>query len=74
MPDQPTPQRKGETSATHYGLAALQQDEIEIVDTMRRIAGQERPGLLVAYFNGSNWLLYETPKPKWLPKDDSRPT
>ncbi len=64
LPDEQAPQRRGSTNAV-----VLRSDESEIVAMMRRIEQRDRPGLLVVYYNGSNWMLYHTHEdtPRHLP-------
>lgn len=48
------------------GSQAIGHDERAVLDAMRAVESGQRPGLLTLYYNGSNWLLYEAPRPKYL--------
>lgn len=48
--------------------AALPEDKRTVLEAMRSIEQQRRPGLLAAYFNGSNWVLYDQLSPRWIPR------
>lgn len=45
---------------------AIGHDEKAVLDAMRAVENGQRPGLLTLYYNGSAWLLYEAPRPKYL--------
>jgi hypothetical protein len=47
---------------------ALRADEQAILNYMRAVEGEHRPGILIAFYNGSNWINYERPQARWLPK------
>jgi hypothetical protein len=59
--------RRGE----NYGFGtgnSLRPDERAVLDYMRAIESDRRPGVVVLYWNGSNWVSYENPQARWLPR------
>lgn len=68
MSDETQPVRKGGTSGDLHRLDALRVDEMTIIDTMRRLEQQQHPGIMIVYYNGSNWMLYEAPQARRLPR------
>lgn len=66
MVDQSHVARRGEIAHnTDHAPASLASDEQAVIERMRAIEHQTKPGVLLAYFNGSNWVLYDT-SAQWL--------
>jgi hypothetical protein len=43
-------------------------DQQAISEVMNQIEQQERPGMVVLYFNGANWMLSVQRTSQWLPR------
>jgi hypothetical protein len=65
-----SPDRKGSAAQLRGGSAEspLRPDEQAIMDALRQAEAQHHAAIVVAYYNGSHWLLYAPGRPTWLDK------
>ena len=69
MTDEPRNYRgRGQGNGLPAGSGDLRADEQAVLDALRVTEQTQRPGLLVLYYNGTNWMLYDNTLPKWLPR------
>ena len=47
----------------------LRPDEQTIIDALRKVEEQQHAGIVVAFYNGSHWMLYTPGRPRWLDKE-----
>jgi len=55
--------------AVNLSSTIARSDEQAIIEALRQIEMNSRPGIVVAYYNGANWMLYEQNHVRWLPRE-----